>query len=78
MYLVLATATRRTRKTAELKWVEIVILERGRMLSEMEMNELENGEDIDAWFAEVEEEGSPAGDASYDEIDNLAIPGAYR
>ncbi|KAI5918302.1 hypothetical protein F4810DRAFT_726180 [Camillea tinctor] len=40
------------RKSAELHWVRVVIEERERMLVDMEVDEAENGEDIDAWFAE--------------------------
>ncbi|KAI1639556.1 hypothetical protein F4809DRAFT_648609 [Biscogniauxia mediterranea] len=40
------------RKGAELRWVRSVIEERERMLIAMEAEETENGEDIDAWFAE--------------------------
>jgi hypothetical protein len=40
------------RKTAELRWVREVLEERGRLLDGMEVDEIENGEDIDAWFAE--------------------------
>ncbi|KAI1496602.1 hypothetical protein F5X99DRAFT_64058 [Biscogniauxia marginata] len=40
------------RKAAELRWVHAVIEERERMLANMEVDEIENGEDIDAWFAE--------------------------
>ncbi|KAI1485045.1 hypothetical protein F5X96DRAFT_683138 [Biscogniauxia mediterranea] len=40
------------RKGAELRWVRSVIEERERMLIAMEVDETENGEDIDAWFAE--------------------------
>ncbi|KAI5862214.1 hypothetical protein GGS23DRAFT_597829 [Durotheca rogersii] len=45
------------RKAAELRWVEVVIGERQRMLAEMEVDETENGEDVDAWFAEQEMDG---------------------
>ena len=40
------------RKGAELRWVRAVIEERERMLTNIEVDEMENGEDIDAWFAE--------------------------
>ncbi|KAI1775606.1 hypothetical protein F4818DRAFT_440885 [Hypoxylon cercidicola] len=40
------------RKVAELRWVDEVIEERGRMLADMETTVIENGEDIDAWFAD--------------------------
>ncbi|KAI0468723.1 hypothetical protein F4859DRAFT_200445 [Xylaria cf. heliscus] len=38
--------------TAELKWVSEVVEERARLLGELETDEIENGEDIDTWFAE--------------------------
>jgi hypothetical protein len=40
------------KKKAEQKWVDVVVVERNRLLNEMEVDEIENGEDIDAWFAE--------------------------
>ncbi|KAI1124706.1 hypothetical protein F5Y10DRAFT_284858 [Nemania abortiva] len=40
-------------RAAELRWVREVIEERRRLLEELEANEIENGEDIDAWFAEA-------------------------
>ncbi|KAI0549038.1 hypothetical protein F4679DRAFT_286522 [Xylaria curta] len=41
-----------TRNAAELRWVREVMEERGRMLRELESDEMENGDDIDTWFAE--------------------------
>lgn len=38
------------RKAAELRWVDVVIEERDRMLNDMEIDEIEHGEDVDAWF----------------------------
>ncbi|KAI0446716.1 hypothetical protein F4803DRAFT_449054 [Xylaria telfairii] len=40
------------RNAAELGWVRKVMEERGRLLLELETDEVENGEDIDTWFAE--------------------------
>lgn len=40
------------RNAAELAWVREVVEERARLLSELETDEIENGEDIDTWFAE--------------------------
>ncbi|KAI0102168.1 hypothetical protein GGR51DRAFT_550629 [Nemania sp. FL0031] len=40
------------RRTAELRWVREVVEERGRMLGELEVDEIENSEDTDVWFAE--------------------------
>ncbi|KAI1150510.1 hypothetical protein F4825DRAFT_452364 [Nemania diffusa] len=40
------------RKIAELRWVREVVEERKVMLEERERDEVENGEDIDTWFAE--------------------------
>ena len=40
------------RNAAELRWVGEVMEERGRLLQELETDEIENGEDIDTWFAE--------------------------
>ncbi|KAI2473649.1 hypothetical protein F4781DRAFT_427272 [Annulohypoxylon bovei var. microspora] len=52
------------RKAAELRWVDIVVEERDRMLNDMEIDEIENGENVDAWF----EDGGPD-DLSMDDID---------
>ncbi|KAI0483044.1 hypothetical protein GGR56DRAFT_686201 [Xylariaceae sp. FL0804] len=38
-------------KEAELKWFQAVKEERGKMLNDLEVDEVEHGEDIDAWFA---------------------------
>ncbi|KAI1470173.1 uncharacterized protein F4812DRAFT_457565 [Daldinia caldariorum] len=38
------------RKTAELRWVDVLIEERSRMVNDMEVEEIENGESDDAWF----------------------------
>ncbi|KAI1372721.1 hypothetical protein F4677DRAFT_449207 [Hypoxylon crocopeplum] len=46
------------RKAAELRWVDVVIEERGRMLNEMEIEEIENGENIDAWFTGLLDDSS--------------------
>lgn len=45
-------------RIAETRWVSEVVAERDRMLEELEVDEMEDGEDIDAWFAEgsLEEE----------------------
>ncbi|KAI0854690.1 hypothetical protein F4860DRAFT_508034 [Xylaria cubensis] len=40
------------RNVAEMRWVREVTEERGRMLQELETDEIDNGEDIDTWFAE--------------------------
>ncbi|KAI1852338.1 hypothetical protein JX266_002516 [Neoarthrinium moseri] len=63
------------RKIAELQWVDVVIKEREMMLNEMEVDELENGEDIEAWFAE--EEALNAADAIDDLHSEYRVPGAF-
>ncbi|KAI0846784.1 hypothetical protein F5Y00DRAFT_264196 [Daldinia vernicosa] len=64
------------RKTAELRWVDVLIEERNRMLNDMEIDEIENGENVDAWFDEgVLDEDEP------DEPDlpeEFRVPGAYE
>ncbi|KAI0135157.1 hypothetical protein F4814DRAFT_436915 [Daldinia grandis] len=61
------------RKTAELRWVDVLIEERSRMLNDMEIDEIENGENVDAWFDEgVLDENGP------DEIDEMDFPEEFR
>ncbi|KAL7629576.1 hypothetical protein AAE478_001098 [Parahypoxylon ruwenzoriense] len=63
------------RKAAELRWVDVVIEERSRMLNDMEVDEIDNGEDVEAWFAEDELE-----DGVVDELDfqrEYRVPGAF-
>ncbi|KAI0199130.1 hypothetical protein F4808DRAFT_221432 [Astrocystis sublimbata] len=47
---VALTLARQT--AAEMRWVREVMGERHRLLRDMESEEIESGEDIDAWFAE--------------------------
>ncbi|KAI0889699.1 uncharacterized protein GGS22DRAFT_183042 [Annulohypoxylon maeteangense] len=56
------------RKAAELRWVDVVVEERDRMLNDMEIDEIERGEDVDAWF---EDDGFD--DGSIEDID-IEIP----
>ncbi|KAI8959581.1 hypothetical protein F5Y11DRAFT_350333 [Daldinia sp. FL1419] len=56
------------RKTAELRWVDIVIEERNRMLNDLEIDEIDNGENVDAWF----EDGGLDED-DIDETDSLGF-----
>ncbi|KAI0385932.1 hypothetical protein F5Y04DRAFT_276454 [Hypomontagnella monticulosa] len=56
------------KRAAELRWVDIVIEERGRLLNDMEMDELENGENIDAWFDE----------ADLDDVASIIIPEEFH
>ncbi|KAI1761853.1 hypothetical protein GGR53DRAFT_504000 [Hypoxylon sp. FL1150] len=63
------------RKTAELRWVQEVIEERGRMLVEMETGEIDNGQDIDAWFADEPPDESLMN--SMESEGELRIPGAF-
>lgn len=56
------------KRAAELRWVDIVIEERGRMLDDMEMDELENGENIDAWFE----------DAELDDVASIILPEEFH
>lgn len=81
------------RKVAELRWVDVVMEEREKMLADMEEDEVENGEDIDAWFADdglesssSEEPPESAEDSAPDESDEEAeaellqefkVPGAF-
>ncbi|ORY66254.1 uncharacterized protein BCR38DRAFT_408212 [Pseudomassariella vexata] len=53
------------RNEAEVKWVDAVVREREGML-----NDMENGEDIEAWFAEGGLNGAIE--------EELKVPGAYR
>ncbi|KAG4219504.1 hypothetical protein PC116_g32016 [Phytophthora cactorum] len=58
------------RKTAELRWVDVLIEERNRMLNDMEIDEIENGENVDAWFEE--------GGLDEDELDVTDLPEEFR
>ncbi|KAI1408789.1 hypothetical protein F5Y13DRAFT_105322 [Hypoxylon sp. FL1857] len=63
------------RKAAELRWVDVVMEERDRMLTNMEVNEIDNGENVDAWF---EDDGLD--DISMEDMDILRefhVPGAF-
>ncbi|KAH8675473.1 hypothetical protein BX600DRAFT_534937 [Xylariales sp. PMI_506] len=60
-------------KTAELKWVEAVVLERESLIHDMEVDEIENGEDVDAWFAE-----GALDDYTDSEQDQFPVPGAFK
>lgn len=63
------------RKTAELRWVDVIVEERNHMLTDMEVDEIENGEDVDAWFAEDGLDDSSADGA--DSLKEFRIPGAF-
>ncbi|KAI1335667.1 hypothetical protein F5Y15DRAFT_243697 [Xylariaceae sp. FL0016] len=74
------------RKSADLQWVRAVIEEREKMLSNMENDEIEHGEDIDAWFADDIDADSYAlelmgADQGHDQPKaserELKIPGAF-
>ncbi|KAI0596655.1 hypothetical protein F4775DRAFT_603464 [Biscogniauxia sp. FL1348] len=67
------------RKGAELRWVHAVIEERERMLADMEVDETENGEDIDAWFAEdaLDDVVDVASQES-DPAEQYRVPGAFE
>lgn len=63
------------RKVAELRWVDEVIEERRRMLTDMETDEIENGEDIEAWFAD-----EPLDENSLNSVElerEYRVPGAF-
>ncbi|XXG94954.1 hypothetical protein Hte_001213 [Hypoxylon texense] len=63
------------RKVAELRWVHEVIEERRRMLADMETDEIENGEDIEAWFAD-----EPLDENSINSLElerEYRVPGAF-
>ncbi|KAI0842287.1 hypothetical protein F5Y06DRAFT_172556 [Hypoxylon sp. FL0890] len=64
------------RKAAELRWVDVVMEERDRMLTNMEVDEIENGENVDAWF---EDDGFD--DISMEEdmdiLKEFRVPGAF-
>jgi hypothetical protein len=53
------------------------VQERERMLSEMETDEIENGEDIEAWFAEdaMDEDTIMGGDEA--SLHEYNVPGAF-
>ncbi|KAI1105505.1 hypothetical protein F4804DRAFT_304111 [Jackrogersella minutella] len=64
------------RKAAEARWVSIVIEERERMLTDMEVDEIENGENVEAWF---EDDGLD--DCSMEDLgipNELRVPGAWK
>ncbi|OTB18537.1 hypothetical protein K445DRAFT_315372 [Daldinia sp. EC12] len=58
------------RKAAELRWVDVLIEERNRMLNDMEIDEIESGENVDAWFEE--------GGLDEDELDVTDLPAEFR
>ncbi|KAI1800421.1 hypothetical protein F4811DRAFT_32118 [Daldinia bambusicola] len=59
-----------SRKTAELRWVDVVIEERNRMTNDREIEEIENGETDDAWFEE--------GWLDQDEPDEMVLAEEFR
>ncbi|KAI0146872.1 hypothetical protein GGR57DRAFT_284996 [Xylariaceae sp. FL1272] len=75
------------RKHAELRWMREVFQERERMLNDMEVEEMDNGEDTDTWFAEpslVDDSSDSEGNAeenfgyaAYVEYAAYRIPGAF-
>jgi hypothetical protein len=54
-----------------------VVEERERMLVEMETDEIDNGEDIEAWFAEGAIDDDIVMMGSEPGVQDFAIPGAY-
>ncbi|KAI8628096.1 hypothetical protein F5Y19DRAFT_153366 [Xylariaceae sp. FL1651] len=67
------------RRRAELRWMREVFDERDRLLSDMELDEIENGEDIDAWFTEGPlEELSPSASATGDTVADMDDYRAFR
>ncbi|KAI1482835.1 hypothetical protein F4774DRAFT_416824 [Daldinia eschscholtzii] len=65
-----AQTTFSLRKAAELRWVDVLIEERNRMLNDMEIDEIESGENVDAWFEE--------GGLDEDELDVTDLPAEFR
>ncbi|KAK9417052.1 hypothetical protein SUNI508_09070 [Seiridium unicorne] len=63
-----------SRKQAELKWVETVVQERETMVNDMEVDEIEDGDDIDAWLAQAGLDDTVAGDDLWE----YQVPGAFR
>ncbi|KAK6067034.1 E3 ubiquitin-protein ligase rbrA 2 [Seiridium cupressi] len=63
-----------SRKQAELKWVETVVLERETMVNDMEVDEIEDGDDIDAWLAQAGLDDTVADDDLWE----YQVPGAFR
>ncbi|RYP74400.1 hypothetical protein DL771_003067 [Monosporascus sp. 5C6A] len=67
------------RRRAELRWVEVVVAERESMLNEMRSDELENAEDIEAWFVEdaLDEPVIVHGNGQVQDIHEFSVPGAF-
>lgn len=63
------------RHEAELIWADGVMRERQRMLADMEVDELEDGEGADPWLAEAWIDGDDADD---DFLRDCSVPGAFR
>ncbi|KAK6088276.1 E3 ubiquitin-protein ligase rbrA 2 [Seiridium cupressi] len=63
-----------SRKQAELKWVETVVQERETMVNDMEVDEIEDGDDIDAWLAQAGLDDTVADDDLWE----YQVPGAFR
>ncbi|OTB05952.1 hypothetical protein M426DRAFT_319332 [Hypoxylon sp. CI-4A] len=61
------------RKTAELRWVDVVIEERARMLDDMETDEIENGVNIESWF-----DAEDGLNGLMDFPEEFQVPGAFR
>ncbi|KAI0136725.1 hypothetical protein BJ170DRAFT_28141 [Xylariales sp. AK1849] len=62
------------RRAADLRWLSVVIEERDSMLNEMEVDEIENGEDIDTWFAEDVLNNV---DDMDDDLQEYKVPGSF-
>ncbi|RYP05461.1 hypothetical protein DL764_003810 [Monosporascus ibericus] len=67
------------RRRAELRWVEVVVAEREGLLNEMGADELENAEDIEAWFAEdaLDEPVIVHGNGEVQDLQEFPVPGAF-
>jgi hypothetical protein len=63
-----------SRKQAELKWADLLVQERETMLNDLEVDEIEDGDDIGALVAELD-----SGDVfTDDDLEEYQVPGAFR
>ncbi|RYP64475.1 hypothetical protein DL769_006668 [Monosporascus sp. CRB-8-3] len=67
------------RRRAELRWVEVVVAERENLLNEMGADELENAEDIEAWFVEdaLDKPVIVHGNGEAQDLQEFPVPGAF-
>ncbi|RYP91306.1 hypothetical protein DL770_002540 [Monosporascus sp. CRB-9-2] len=67
------------RRRAELRWVEVVVAERESLLNEMAADELENAEDIEAWFVDdaLDEPVMVHSNSEVQDLQEFPVPGAF-